>query len=419
MLDTVGSMSRFFAKFKGEKSDHSHLAPEQNSLASNNPYRYVEAQPPAYEPPNDTKSSHTSPLTANVAGNSQNDDNPPPYHDWTSIEDTALLPPPPPITSDHSSTSNATYDEAAAAHAWCARHLVYTPQIPNVNLVEAVQAGQHGIDLPPDFQGRLTLVNSSSKGATFTPTSLGSTPTTVAAISTRISPSKQAPSGFNRRFLGGSSSNNSGNKPGPDHDQIFLTRLPLYFAATSNPLSPHFSLPKASPSAHYFEVTPTTFHTSTATIAVGFAAKPYPPGRQPGWHRASFAVHSDDGNRYVNDSWGGRPFTSPIVAGETVGIAVQISPEEVVAKANPRALQSEREVRSSLPKCKTRVWLVRNGAVSGSWDMDEERDAERDEGVAGLKGEVDLYAAIGVYGAVDFEVRFFAAGDGFVPPPEG
>lgn len=121
----------------------------------------------------------------------------------------------------------------------------------------------------------------------------------------------------------------------------------------------------------------------------------------------------------MNDPWGGRPFTNPFMPGETLGIAVQISPEDVLAKSGAKVTQSEREVRSTLPRCKTRVWFVRNGTVSGSWDMDEERDAEKDEGVAGLRGEVDLYAAIGVFGAVDFEVRFFANGEGFIPPPQG
>lgn len=405
-------MSRFFSKLKGEKSDHSHLAPQPNQLSSNNPYRYAESQPPAYEPPKDTKSSHASSSTAQQE-KGPSGDNPPPYHDWTSIEDTALLPPPPPITSDYSTGSNATYDEAAAAHAWCARNPVYTPSIPNVNLVEAVQAGHHELDPPSGFRGRIVLVNSSSGAPSFPKNMFGATATTVASISTYIPPT---PNKSSRKFLGGSSSTSSST---PDQDVIFTTRLPLYFASTSNPLSPHFSLPKATPSLHYFEVIPAKFHSSSATISLGFAAKPYPPARQPGWHRASFAVHSDDGNRYVNDPWGGRPFTSPFVAGETLGIAVQISPEEVMLKPGAKVSQSEREVRSTLPKCKTRVWLVRNGAVSGSWDMDEERDAEKDEGVAGLRGEVDLYAAVGVYGAVDFEIRFFANGDGFVPPPEG
>lgn len=70
-----------------------------------------------------------------------------------------------------------------------------------------------------------------------------------------------------------------------------------------------------------------------------------------------------------------------------------------------------------LPKCKTRVYFTRNGVVGGSWAIDEERDAEKDEGIAGLQGECDMYAAIGVFGSAEVEIRFFAQGDGFVAPP--
>jgi len=144
-------------------------------------------------------------------------------------------------------------------------------------------------------------------------------------------------------------------------------------------------------------------------------SKPYPLNRQPGWHRASIGIHSDDGNRYINDSWGGRPFTDPFREGESIGLGIVFSPQPTTTTTKP--LQSDREVRSPLPKCKTRIYLTRNGNVTGSWDVDEERDAEKDEGVAGLMGEADLYAAVGTFGDVDVEVRFFAGGEGFVPPP--
>jgi hypothetical protein len=58
-------------------------------------------------------------------------------------------------------------------------------------------------------------------------------------------------------------------------------------------------------------------------------------------------------------------------------------------------------------RVKTRAFVTRDGRGDErwSWDIDEERD-ERDEGVDGLMGEGDLYAAIGVFGGVEFEVRF-------------
>lgn len=122
----------------------------------------------------------------------------------------------------------------------------------------------------------------------------------------------------------------------------------------------------------------------------------------------------------MNDSWGGREFTQPLKVGERIGLAVQFEPVPVSdgeKKDRRGVLQSEKEVHSTLPRCKTRVHFTRNGAVEGSWEMDEERDAERDEGVAGLQGESDLYAAVGMYGNVDVEIRFFAQGEGFVAPP--
>lgn len=100
---------------------------------------------------------------------------------------------------------------------------------------------------------------------------------------------------------------------------------------------------------------------------------------------------------------------------------MQFLPEQPNVPSEHRApadmLQSEREVHSQLPKCKTRVYFTRNGTVQGSWPVDEERDAEKDQGVAGLMGETDLYAAVGTCGGVEVEVRFFRGGEGFVAPP--
>ena len=57
-------------------------------------------------------------------------------------------------------------------------------------------------------------------------------------------------------------------------------------------------------------------------IAVGFCAKPYPGWRLPGWERASLGVHGDDGRRFVNDTWGGKDFTTEFRPGESVGIGM-------------------------------------------------------------------------------------------------
>ena len=93
-------------------------------------------------------------------------------------------------------------------------------------------------------------------------------------------------------------------------------------------------------------------------------------------------------------------------------------PDQTASKSTRAILQSEREVTSKLPICRTKAYFVRNGAVVGSWEINEERDAEKDEGVAGLRGEVDLYAAVGVFGDAECEVKFYESGMGFVAPPE-
>jgi hypothetical protein len=34
-------------------------------------------------------------------------------------------------------------------------------------------------------------------------------------------------------------------------------------------------------------------------------------------------VHGDDGRRFVNDTWGGKDFTTKFIEGETVGIGIE------------------------------------------------------------------------------------------------
>lgn len=119
-------------------------------------------------------------------------------------------------------------------------------------------------------------------------------------------------------------------------------------------------------------------------IAIGFVATPYPHWRLPGWERASLGVHGDDGRRYVHNNLGGQDFTTSFKDGEVVGIGMTFSP--------PGGVE---------------VFFTREGERAGSWNLHEERD--RDDGgggVEGLEGGSDLYAAIGMFGGVDFETRF-------------
>ncbi|KIW84729.1 hypothetical protein Z517_00117 [Fonsecaea pedrosoi CBS 271.37] len=278
-------------------------------------------------------------------------DNPPPYHDWTVIPDTSLLPPPPPLPQDYSPANNASYDSAARGHEWCAKHPVYTPSTPSHEIHLLANAGHITLE-PPPLQLRKHVT-------TFRQTS----PTTWKVVTGKH-----------------------------QQDAIFLASIPLYFACVDNPLLTSQS------KTIYFEIAIRRIVDENSGIAIGFAAKPYPPWRLPGWHRASIGVHGDDGRRFVNDSWGGRDFVQAFKEGEVVGVGMHFSTQAAVDS-------HARGTRTA--KVKTRAFVTRDGRANErwGWDIDEERD-ERDEGVDGLMGEGDLYPAIGVFGAVEFEVRF-------------
>ena len=53
------------------------------------------------------------------------------------------------------------------------------------------------------------------------------------------------------------------------------------------------------------------------------------------------------------------------------------------------------------------VFFTRDGKRNGGWLVEEELDRDdQSEGSQGLNGELDLYAAVGLFGSVDFEVVF-------------
>ncbi|KIW18989.1 hypothetical protein PV08_03279 [Exophiala spinifera] len=278
--------------------------------------------------------------------------NPPPYHDWTVIPDTALLPPPPPLPQDYSPTNNASYDSAARAHEWCAQHPVYTPSVPSREIHSLAAAGHLTLERPP-----AQLVGPNSRNFSLRQ----QTPTTW---SIRTSTSQQ--------------------------DTIIMSSIPLYFAAVDHPSITGRSK-TISFEIHVYKIT-----NANSGIAIGYAAKPYPPWRLPGWHRASIGVHGDDGRRFVNDPWGGRDFVEAFRPGETIEVGMRFSTTPIPAPAG-----------SGPGKVKTTAFVTRDGRTNKDWEweIDEERD-ERDEGIDGLMGDGDLYPALGVFGGVEFEVRF-------------
>jgi hypothetical protein len=129
-------------------------------------------------------------------------------------------------------------------------------------------------------------------------------------------------------------------------------------------------------------------------LGLGFSALPYPSFRMPGWHRASLAVHGDDGHKYINDRWGGKEFTAPFQRGQTYGIGMTIKPSPFGQGGDEGG------------KPLVDVFFTRNGALVGGWNIHEETDAEEDLPVTGLEGFHDLCASIGTYDGVKFEAVF-------------
>jgi hypothetical protein len=59
---------------------------------------------------------------------------------------------------------------------------------------------------------------------------------------------------------------------------------------------------------------------SGSVIALGLCAKPYPTFRLPGWHRESFGVHSDDGAKFFDNSFGGVDYCQPFKRGDRISV---------------------------------------------------------------------------------------------------
>jgi hypothetical protein len=168
-------------------------------------------------------------------------------------------------------------------------------------------------------------------------------------------------------------------------DCCLLTSSPLYLGRKNG-----LAQTKAS-STIYFEVSVKSLGRGpggdAGSLAIGFCALPYPTWRMPGWERGSLAVHTDDGRRYVNDTDGGKDFVARVQAGETIGLGITYDLDETSGLA-------------------AEVFFTRNGRKAAGWNLNEEIDSENEHGILGLDGRYDLHGAIGVFGAVKFEVEF-------------
>lgn len=279
---------------------------------------------------------------------------PPPYHDWTVIPDNSLLPPPPSLGYETSPTANASGDEGGRAYQWSLAHPLWQPQNVTPQAHAAIQEGKLALLKPPTYSGDLL-------------------------------PQKQP-----------------GHWKCKTHrkckDSSLLTNLPMYSVQWDSPLRTQ------GKKTIYFEIKVTgigrggsSLEEADAGIAIGFIAPPYPTFRLPGWQRGSLGVHGDDGRKYVNDTYGGSDFTTAFKPGEVLGIGMTFSPP----KSPPSYDQSQQGKVLDID-----VFFTRDGVKNGGWDGNEELDERSEGGTVGLRGECDLFPAIGVFGGVDFEVFF-------------
>ncbi|KAJ5951763.1 uncharacterized protein N7479_010176 [Penicillium vulpinum] len=278
---------------------------------------------------------------------------PPPYHNWQeAVPDTATFPPPPIAGYLISGTGNASEDDAQRAHDFCNSVPLWLPTEPSSAVYHDVQNHDLRPVQPTELRGHVSAV---------------------------------APGHWR------------GHSVDRNGDCVVLTQLPLYFPTLDSPFV------REQKKTIYFEVKLLALRAGPTPqdcsgISIGFAAQPYPSWRSPGWERGGLGVFSDDGCRFVNDSFGGRDFTTAFKVGETVGLGMEFKlPENICSGEN----KSKR--------CKVHIFFTRDGCRSGGWDLHEEVDADSG-GVEGLEGNYDLYGAIGLFGGVDFESCFEPAG---------
>lgn len=178
-------------------------------------------------------------------------------------------------------------------------------------------------------------------------------------------------------------------------DTCIMSSIPLYTVDAHSPVR------TGRAKTMYYEVRISAGNRGQVGLALGYTAAPYPTFRLPGWHRGCLAVHGDDGSRFVNDRWGGKDFTKPFRPGETVGIGMVFTGKDVSAPPSYGPAQTE-----ELVPIDVEVFFTRNGRKDGSWNLHEEGDAQEDLPVTGLEGFNDLYAAVGTFESVDFEIVF-------------
>ena len=332
--------------------------PNQSSnSASSSGYSAPPGPPPGYGNATPASSSGYAPPPGPPPSQPKPSWDPPPYHDWTAIPDTALLPPPPSIGYETSPTANATSDEGGYAYEWCKSNPLWGPQHISPEAHHLIENYQLNLLQPPTYQGRVSPLQRPGHWQCYT----------------------------DPRCT----------------DSCLLTNLPMYTEMLDSPWKTHQS------KTIYFEVKMMGFpkkhgwkssSESDAGLAVGFVAPPYPTWRLPGWQRGSLAVHGDDGRKYVNNTFGGADFTTAFKVGDVVGIGMKFSQPSQPSE-NPPAY-------GQIAPLDIEVFFTRNGSKEGGWDGNQELEEESEGGNVGIRGDCDLFPAVGVYGGIEFEVYF-------------
>lgn len=337
-------MPQSYAPPPGPPPSHS----QNQNQTSQSPYDYA---PPAGPPPSSSKNNPFFNSPSSNAPEYAPPTGPPPshgaaqkQHDWESaVPDTSLLPPPPNFFSGFDrSPANNATEEEAEAGERWCASYPLYPPMPFS--AEAADAAR---------VGNVALYAPPHFKGTLTQKGMG-----VWSVV-------------------------SGSRNGGAPDTCLATYPPLYHAAAHSPAA---TGAKGGKTVYYEVRILADGNEKEVPLALGFTAPPYPAFRLPGWHRGSLGVHGDDGHKYINDRWGGKEFTAPFRRGETVGLGMRF--------------------HYSRGRQAVEIFLTRNGAEAGRWDLHEETDQEQDLPVTGLEGHHDLCAAVGCFERVAFEVVF-------------
>lgn len=317
-----------------------------------------------------------SPITKNSTMKVPNDD-PPAYTDPANPPD---YPPPPGIAHPFSTGANATLADADRALAWCQRYPLTPPARFSAEQLRLIAATQQPLLAGnPNLDGAIRLL-----GARTNSWLLTARPGCRDALVQAALPSYSALA--HRPREGGVAR---------IYFEVSIVRLGSTDLARDDKAAekPHHHLGGLFHHSHHAHAEPPR-EAEQSGVALGFVAPPYPPFRLPGWQRGSLAVHSDDGRRYVANENGGVDFAAPFRVGETVGLGVEF-------RAPPSAHYAAGG--GAGPGLAARVIFTREGRVAGGWDLAQDTDAGA-ERIEGLVGERDLFAAVGVFGALEVEV---------------